>query len=104
MARAKKRTPTTAEFEAVLKLFRDWGREGGKKGGPARAAKLTPEQRKASASKAARAHVVLSRADAEAFEQWCSTTAASLRDRQPPDIRALTLETVAREVSASLAE
>lgn len=31
------------------------GRMGGRKGGPARAAKLTPEQRKESAQKAARA-------------------------------------------------
>lgn len=31
------------------------GRLGGKKGGPARAAKMTPEQRKESAQKAARA-------------------------------------------------
>lgn len=31
------------------------GRKGGRKGGPARAAKLTPEQRKESARQAARA-------------------------------------------------
>ena len=31
------------------------GRKGGKKGGPARAAKLTPEERRASARKAAQA-------------------------------------------------
>lgn len=31
------------------------GREGGRKGGPARAAKLTPEQRSESAQRAARA-------------------------------------------------
>jgi len=31
------------------------GSKGGKKGGPARAAKMTPEQRSESASKAARA-------------------------------------------------
>ncbi|HMF86285.1 MAG TPA: hypothetical protein VK598_08030 [Nitrospiraceae bacterium] len=31
------------------------GRKGGKKGGPARAAKLTPEERRVSARKAARA-------------------------------------------------
>jgi len=31
------------------------GRKGGKKGGPARAAKLTPEERQASARKAAQA-------------------------------------------------
>jgi hypothetical protein len=49
------------------------GRRGGKKGGPARAAKLTPEQRSASARKAVQArwakakqgsdHVVLKRTD-----------------------------------------
>ena len=52
------------------------GRRGGKKGGPARAAKLTPEQRSASARKAVQArwarakqgsdHTVLKRTDMDA--------------------------------------
>jgi hypothetical protein len=52
------------------------GRRGGKKGGPARAAKLTPEQRSASARKAVQArwarakqgsdHTVLKRTDKDA--------------------------------------
>lgn len=39
----------------LSKLMGIIGRKGGKKGGPARAAKMTPEQRSESASKAARA-------------------------------------------------
>ena len=42
------------------------GRLGGMKGGPARAAKLTPDERKAIASKAARARWSRLRKDAEA--------------------------------------
>jgi hypothetical protein len=36
-------------------LFRAWGREGGKKGAKARRAGVSPEQRRASAKKAAAA-------------------------------------------------
>jgi hypothetical protein len=54
---AKSRKPTRAELDAALKrfadLFRDWGREGGKKGAKARWGHLTPEQRSAAARKAA---------------------------------------------------
>jgi hypothetical protein len=39
----------------VLRFMRAMGSKGGKKGGPARAAKMTSEQRSESASKAARA-------------------------------------------------
>lgn len=39
----------------ILRFMRAMGSKGGKKGGVARAAKMTPEERSASASKAARA-------------------------------------------------
>lgn len=41
------------------------GRRGGKKGGPARAAKVTPEERSESASKAAKARWVKKRQQEE---------------------------------------
>ncbi len=41
--------------EELRKLARIFGRRGGLKGGPARAAKMTPEERSESARKAAKA-------------------------------------------------
>jgi len=46
----------------VLRFMREMGSKGGKKGGAARAAKLTPEERSASASTAARARWARERA------------------------------------------
>jgi hypothetical protein len=42
-------------FEPFARLFRAWGREGGKKGGKLRWRGVTPEQRRAHAKKAAAA-------------------------------------------------
>jgi hypothetical protein len=48
-------TPTKMKRSEVLAFMRAMGSKGGRKGGHARAASMTPEQRSASASKAARA-------------------------------------------------
>jgi hypothetical protein len=51
----KKSKSRPRAIEAALDLFREWGREGGKKGAKARWANVSPEQRRAMAKKAAAA-------------------------------------------------
>jgi hypothetical protein len=48
-------SPPELNRTEILRFMREMGSKGGKKGGKARAAKLTPEERSASASLAARA-------------------------------------------------
>ena len=48
----EKKEPTDAQLRELARIF---GRRGGLKGGPARAAKMTPEERSESARKAAKA-------------------------------------------------
>jgi len=49
------KAPSKAVHDAFLEYMRRLAAKGGKKGGPARAKKLTPEQRSASARKAVQA-------------------------------------------------
>ena len=53
MPKRKRKRPLLAA--SALDLFREWGREGGKKGAKARWEGVSPEQRREIARKAARA-------------------------------------------------
>lgn len=90
----------TSKNQAAVAL----GRKGGKKGGPARAARLTPEERSESARKAVLARWAKARADESATKPVVLTRKKVSRSNEPLSLSKKSLDLCLRRLKNAKGE